>query len=153
MNSKNSKTSKPHVLVLNLTDKLDLRRSDKYVALSNLSIYYTWENIKDSYNTNKFKILTQTWNDKSELPGKSSSVLDIQDYIRYILKEHGENDDNNPSMKIYLNKMENRITFKIKSGYTLELLTKETIKLLGTTENKITKNENGENVHILKLLK
>ena len=153
MNSKNSKTSKPHVLVLNLTDKLDLRRSDKYVALSNLSIYYTWKNIKDSYNTNKFKILTQTWNDKFELPGKSSSVLDIQDYFRYVLKEHGENDDNNPSMKIYLNKMENRITFKIKSGYTLELLTKETIKLLGSTENKITKNKNGENVHILKLLK
>ena len=152
MNSKNSKTSKPHVLVLNLTDKLDLRRSDKYVALSNLSIYYTWKNIKNSYNNNKFKISAPTWNDKFELPDGSYSVSDIQDYFEYILKKHGENVDN-PSIKIYVNKIENRITFKIKSGYTLELLTKETIKLLGSTENKITKNKNDENLHILKLLK
>ena len=79
MNSKNSKTSKPHVLVLNLTDKLDLRRSDKYVALSNLSIYYTWKNIKNSYNNNKFKISAPTWNDKFDLPYGSFSVSDIQD--------------------------------------------------------------------------
>ena len=89
MNSKNSKTSKPHVLVLNLTDKLDLRRSDKYVALSNLSIYYTWKNIKMSYNNNKFKKSTPTWNDKFELPDVSYSVSDILDYFEYILKKHG----------------------------------------------------------------
>ena len=99
MNSKNSKTSKPYVLVLNLTDKLDLRRSDKYVALSNLSIYYTWKNIKSSYNNNKFKISVPTWNDKFELPDGSYSVSDIQDYFRYILEEHGEN-VKNPLVKI-----------------------------------------------------
>ena len=75
-------------------------------------------------------------------------ISDIQDYFEYILKKHGEkiNKDNNPSVKIYINKTENRITFKIKNGYSLELLTKETIKLLGSTENKITKDKNGENV-------
>ena len=79
MNSKNSKTSKLHVLMLNLTDKLDLRRSNKYVALSNFSIYYTWKNIKNSYNNNKFKISAPTWNDKFDLPYGSFSVSDIQD--------------------------------------------------------------------------
>ena len=64
MNSDNSKTSEPHVLMLQLTDKLYLRRSEKNVALSNLSIYYTWKNIKSLYNNDKFKISTPTWNDK-----------------------------------------------------------------------------------------
>ena len=71
MNSKNSKTSKPHVLILKITDKLDLRTGEKIIALSNLSIYYTWKNIKSSYNTNKFKISAPTWNDKFELPDGS----------------------------------------------------------------------------------
>ena len=68
MNSENSKTSEYHVLVLNLTDKLDLRRGQKTVALSNLSIYYTWRNIKISCNNKKFKISAPTWNEKFELP-------------------------------------------------------------------------------------
>ena len=144
MNSENSKTSEPHVLILKLTDKSDLRRGEKSIALSNLSIYYTWKNIKSSYN-NKFKISAPTWNDKFELPDGSYSVSNIQDYFEYILKKHGENIDN-PSVKIYVNKIENRITFKIKNGYSLELLTSETMKLLGSTENKITKYKNGENV-------
>ena len=146
MNSKNSETSKPHVLVFNLTDKLDLKRTDKYVALSNLRIYCTWKNMKNSYNNNKFKILAPTWNYKFELPDGLYSVSDIQDYFRHILKEHGENDCNNPWIKIYVNKIVNRITFKIKSSYTLELLTKETMKLLGSNDSKITKKKNGENV-------
>ena len=75
----------------------------------------------------------------------------MQEYFRYILKEHGENNDNNPSIKIYVNKIENRITFKIKSGYTLERLTLEIMKLLGSTGNKITKNKNGKNVQYLKI--
>ena len=54
MNSENSKTSDPHRLLLNLTDKIGLKRSDKYVALLNLSIYYIWKNIKKSYKNNKF---------------------------------------------------------------------------------------------------
>ena len=87
MNSKNSKTSEYHVLVLKLTDKLDLRRGQKTVALSNLSIYYTWKNIKISYNNHKFRISATTWNEKFELPYGSYSVSDIQDYFEYILKK------------------------------------------------------------------
>ena len=77
MNSENSKTSEPYMLILNLIDKLDLRRGEKSVALSNLSIYYTWKNIKSSYNNNKFKISAPTWNDKFELPDGLYSVSDI----------------------------------------------------------------------------
>ena len=150
MNSDNSKTSIPHVLTLKLTSKLDLRLGEKVIALSNLSIYYTWRNIKSSYNNNKFKISAPTWNDKFELPDGSYSVSDIQDYFKYILKKHGEN-TNKPSVQIYVNKIENRITFKIKNGYSLELLTPETMKLLGSTKNKITKDKNGENVPHLEI--
>ena len=88
--------------------------------------------------------------DKFEFPDGSYSVSDIQDYFEYILKKHGENTDN-PSIRIYVNKIENRITFKIKTGYYLELLTPETMKLLGSTENKITKDKNGENVPHLEI--
>ena len=145
MNSENSKNSEPHVLILKLTNKLDLRIGEKVIALSNLSIYYTWKNIKSSYNNNKFKISAPTWNDKFELPDGSYSVLDIQDYFEYILKKHGESIDK-PSVQIHVNKSENRVTFKIKNGYTFELLTLDTMKLLGSTKNKTTKDKNGENV-------
>ena len=74
MNSENSKTSKQHVLELKLTNKLDLRLGEKIIALSNLSIYYTWKNIKNSYNNNKFKKSAHTWDDKLELPDGSYSV-------------------------------------------------------------------------------
>ena len=84
INTENSKTSKPHVLALKLTNKLDLRFGEKVIALSNLSIYYTWKNIKSSYNSNKFKISAPTWNDKFELPDGSYSISDIQDYFEYI---------------------------------------------------------------------
>ena len=114
MNSENSKTSKPRVLILNLTDKLDLRRGEMSIAFSNCSIYYTWKNIKSSYNNNKFKISAPTWNDKFESPDGSYSVSDNRDYFEYILKKHGENTDN-PSIRVYVNKIENRITFKIKT--------------------------------------
>ena len=129
-----------HVLVLKLTDKLHLRRAEKSITLSNLSIYYTWKNTKSSYNNNKFKISAPTWNDGFELPDGSYSLLDIQGYSEYIFKKHGENIDD-PLIRIYVNKIENRITFKIKTGYYLELLTPETMKLLGSTENKITKDK------------
>ena len=89
-------------------------------ALSNLSIYYTWNSIKISYNNSKFKISTATWNEEFTLPDGSYSVSGIQDYFEYILKKHGEN-TNKPSIQIYVNKIENRITFKIKNGCSLEL--------------------------------
>ena len=81
MNSENSRTPEPHILKLNLTDKLDLRLDKKVIALSNLSIYYTWNNIKSLYNNNKFKISSPTWNEKFTLPDRSYSVSDIQDYF------------------------------------------------------------------------
>ena len=81
MNSENSKTSKPHVLILKLTNKLDLRIGEKTIVLSNLSIYYTWKNIERSYKNNKCKISAPTWNDKFKLPDGSYSVSDIQDYF------------------------------------------------------------------------
>ena len=84
------------------------------------------------------------------MPDGSYSVSDIQDYFEYIMKKHGEDIDK-PSVMIYVNKIENRVTFKIKNGYSLELLTKETMKLLGSTENKITKDKNGENVPHLEI--
>ena len=87
--------SKEHnVLVLNLTDKLDLKRGQKTVPLSNLSIYYTWKNVKSSYNNNKFKISAPTRSEEFELPDGSYSVSDIQDYFEYILRKHSESVDN-----------------------------------------------------------
>ena len=81
MKSENSKTSEPHVLMFQLTNKSDLRIGEKIIAFLNLSIYYTWKNIKSSYNNNKFKISAPTWNDKFELPSGSYSVSNIQDYF------------------------------------------------------------------------
>ena len=104
MNSENSKTPKPHVLVLKLTNKLDLRIGKKVIALSNLSIYYKWKNIKSPYNNNKFKISAPTCNDKFELPDGSYSVSDIQGHFEYILEKHGEDIDKS-SVQIYVNKI------------------------------------------------
>ena len=146
MNSENSKTSEPYILTLKLTDKLDLRTGNKTIALSNLSIYYTWKNIKTSRNNIKFKILFPTWNDIFELPDGLYSLSEIQDihYFEYILKKHGEN-INNSSERIYVNNLQ------IKSRYSLELLTPETMKLLGSTKNKLTKDKSSENVPHLEI--
>ena len=120
INSENSRTLKPHILTLKLVNKLDLRFGEKVIALSNLSICYTWKNIKSTYNNNKFKISAPTWNDEFELPNGSYSVSDIQDCFQYILKKHGE-DIYKPSVQIYVNKIENRVTFKIKNGIEITL--------------------------------
>ena len=93
----------------------------------------------------EFKISVPTWNKEFELPDGSYSISDIQYYFEYILKQHREK-TNNPLIRIYINQIENRITFKSKTGCYFELLTPETMKLLGSTKSKITKNENGENV-------
>ena len=117
MNIENSKTTEYHVLLIKLIDKLDLRRGQKSIASSNLR--NAWKYIKSSYNNNKFKISAPTWSDEFELPNGSYLISDIQEYFEYILKKHNENADN-PSIKIYVNKIENRITLKIKNGYYLE---------------------------------
>ena len=150
MNSENSKTSEPHVLILKLANKLDLRIGEKIISLSNLSIYYTWKIIRSPYNNNKFKLSPATWNDKFELPDWLYSVSNIQDYFEYILRKQGENTDN-PSVQIYVNKTKNRVTFQIKNGYSLKILTPETMKVVGSTENRIPSFKNGENAPHLKI--
>ena len=88
MNTENSKTSEPHRFKLDLTDKLNLKNPNKNMALANLSIYYTWKNIKSEYNNNKFKISAPTWNETFDLPDVSYSIADIQDYFEFIIKKH-----------------------------------------------------------------
>ena len=151
MNSENSKTSEHNVLVLKLTDKLDLRRGQKLLLYQILVFIIHGKNVKSSYNNNKFKTSAPTWSEEFKLPDGSYSLSDIQDYFEYILKKQSESVDN-PSIRMYVNRIENRITFKIKNGYYLELLTPETMKLLGSTESKITKDKNGENVPHLEIV-
>ena len=145
MNTENSKTNEPHRFKINLTDKLNLKNPNKNMALANLSIYYMWKNIKSEYSNNKFKISAPTWNETFDLPDGSYSIADIQDYFEFIIKKH-ETLTENPSIHIYPNKIKNRIIFKIKTGYKLELLTPETMELLGSIKKVVDKDKNEENV-------
>ena len=138
MNTENSKTIEPHRFKLDLADKLNLKNPKKNIALVILSIYYTWKNIKSEYNNNKFKISSPTWCETFDLPDGSYTIDDIQDYFKCIIKKH-ETLTDNPSIKIYSNKIKNRIIFNIKIGYKLELLTSETMKLLGRTNKVVVK--------------
>ena len=133
-------------------DKINLKRKDKYVAFPNLSIYYTWKNIKKSYknNNNKLKISAPTWSEEFELPDRSYFWQNNEDYFECIIKKQ-ETVTDNPSIMIYINKIENRITFKIKTGHYLELLTPEAMKLLGSTKSKKRIDKNRENVPHLEI--
>ena len=144
INTENSKASEPHRFKLDLTDKLNLKNPNKNMVLANLSIYYTWKNMKSEYK-NKFKISVPTWNDTFDLPDGSYSISEIQDYFEFIIKKH-ETLTENPPVQIYPNKIKNRIVFKIKTGYKLELLTSETMRLSGRTTKDVYSDENGENV-------
>ena len=145
MNTKNSKTNEPHRFKYDLINKLDFKNPNKNMALANLSIYYTWKNVKSIYKNNKFKISALTWSQKFDLPDGSYNIPVIQDYFEYVIKKH-ETITNTAPVLIYVNKISNRIVFKIKTGYKLELLSKETIKLLGSTKDTIDKDTNRENV-------
>ena len=145
MNSKNSKTNEPYKFKYDLIDKLDLKNPNKHMALANLSIYYTWKNVKSIYNNNKFKISVPSSNETFDLPDGLYNISEIQDYIKYIIKKHETISENAPIL-IYANTINNRIVFKIKSGYKLELLSKETMKLLGSTKDTIDADKNSENV-------
>ena len=116
MNTENSETSEPPRFKLDLTDKLNLKNPNKNMALSNISIYYFWKNIKTKYNNNKLKISAPTWNDTFDLPDGFYSISDIQHYFEFIIKKHEtseyENHRNSP-IQIYPNKIKNRIAFKI----------------------------------------
>ena len=119
----NSKTNKPHKFVLIFSQRLDLRNSNKHVALQNLSIYYTWKNkrisIKKKFKNNKLKVIAPPWNDELELPDGSYSVSNIQDCIEYIIRKH-ETLRKIPPIHVYINRINNRLLFKIKDGYKLE---------------------------------
>ena len=140
MNTKNSKTSEPHKLKYDLSDKLDLKNPNKNMALGSLSIYYIWKNVKSAYNNNKFKISAPNWNETFDLLDGSYNISEIQDYIEY------ETIGENAPILIYANTINNRIVFKIKTGYKLELLSKETMKLLGSTKDIIDSDKNSENI-------
>ena len=150
MNSRNSKTSDPHRLLLNHADEIYLKIKVKYIILSNLSIYYIWGNIKMPYKNNKLKILAPTWNEKLKLLDETYFISYIQYYFEYIPEKQGEKTIN-PSIRIYKKKIENRITFRIKTGYYLEFLNLETMKLLESAKINIIKYENSENVPYLEI--
>ena len=143
MNTLNSKPNEFNRFIYQFTDKLNLKNPNKKMTLTNLIIYYTWKNIKSEYNNNKFKIHAPTWNDAFHLPDGSYNIEQIEDYFKYIIKKHKTIVDN-PPVQIYVNKIKNRIVFKIKIGYKLELLTEEKMQLLGSSEKVIDKNKNGE---------
>ena len=113
MNTLNSNRNESHKFIYQFTDKWNLKNPNKNIALANLSIYYTWKNIKSEYNNNKFKISAPTWNDGFDLPDGSYSVSDIQDYFEYIIKKH-ETIADNPPVQINVNKIKKRIVFKTK---------------------------------------
>ena len=143
MNTLNSKTNESNKFMYQFTDKLSLKNPNKNMVLANLIIYYTWKNITFEYNNNTLKISAPTWSDEFNLRDGSYSVSDTQDYFEYIIKNHGTIADN-PPVQIYVNKIKNRIVFKIKTGYKSELLTKETMQLLGSSKKDIDQNKDGE---------
>ena len=114
------------------------------MALVNLSIYYTWKNINSEQENKKFKISAPTWNDTFDLPDGVYSIADIQDYFEFIIKKHKTLTEN-PPVQIYPNEIKNRIAFEIKTGYKLELLTPETMKLLGSTKKDVDSEKDSEN--------
>ena len=144
MNTENSKTNESNKFIYQFTDKLNLKTpNNKNIGLVNLSIYYTWKNIKSAYSYNKFKIYAPTWNDGFELPDGYYSISDIQDYFEFIIKKL-ETLAENPPMQIYQNKVKNRIVFKVRTDYKLELLSPETMKLLGSAKKDVDKDKDGE---------
>ena len=119
---------------------LILKKTPKNIVLDNLSIYYLWKNIKSACNNNKFKISATTWNDTFHLPDGSYSIEDIQDYFEFIIKKH-ETLTENPPIQVYPSKIKNRIDFKIKTGYKLELLSSGTMKLIGSTKKYVDQDK------------
>ena len=132
MNTLNSTAIESNKFIYLLTDKLNLKNVNKNMALANLSIYYTLNNLKSEYNNNKLMISALTWNYELNLPYGSYSVLDIEDFF------------DNPPVQIDANKIKNRTVFKIKRGSKLELLSKETMQLLGSSNKDTDENKDRE---------
>ena len=120
LNTENSKTNEPHKFILHLFRRLELKGLDKYFALQNLSIYYAWKNIRKQCKITKLKIIAPIWNDELELLDGSYSASDIQYCIEHIMKKH-ETLTTIPPIHVYINRINNRLLFKIKDGSKLEL--------------------------------
>ena len=142
MNTENSNTNESNNCIHQFTDKLN--PNNKNIGLIILSIYYNWKNIKSAYNNNNFKTSAPTWNDEFDLPDGSYSISDIQDYFEFNIKKQ-ETLAGNPPIQIYPNKIKNRIAFKVKTGYKLELLSLETMKILGSAKKDV-RDKDGEDV-------
>ena len=151
MNTENSKINEPHILFLNLTQRLGLRSSSNYVALQNSPIYYTCKNIRQRFNNNKLRIKAPTWNNEFELPDVSISVSKSQDCIEYIIAIYETLSTNHP-IHSYINRINNKLVFKIKDWYKLQLQTPETIKSFGSTTKMAEKTKNGENGQSLEVV-
>ena len=136
MNTKNSRTNEPRRFKFDLAGKPNFKNPKKNLALINLGIYYTCKNIKTEYNNNKFKVSASTWNETFDLPDCSYFIDNIQDYFEFKTKNH-ETLTENPTVQIYLNKIKNKIVFKIKTGYKLELVTLEIMTLLGAQKKTL----------------
>ena len=146
MNTENSKTNESNRFLCQFTERVNLKNpNNKNIGLVNLSIYYSWKNIKSEYNNNKFKISASTWNDEFDFPDGSNSISEIQDYFEFIIEKR-ETLAESRLIKIYPNKIKNRIVLKIKTGYKIELLSPETMKLLGSTKKDVNKDKDGEDV-------
>ena len=143
MNTENSKTNEGYRFILSLVDKLNLKDLNKNMALANLSIYYTWKNIKSAYNNNK--ISAPAWDDKFDLPDESYSIAGTQEYYEFIILKH-ETLTENPPIQIYPNKIKNRIVLKVKTGYKLVLLSPETMKSLESTKKDVDQDRDEEHV-------
>ena len=153
MKTLNSKTNESHKFIYQFTGKLNLKNPNKNMALANLSIYNTWKNVRSKYNNNKFKISAPTWNDEFILPDESYNIEQTQNYFEYVIKKHETiTDTDNLPVQIYVNKIKSRIVFKIKTGYELELLSEETMQLLGSSKKHIDKNKDGEIVPRLEIV-
>ena len=130
MSTENSKISDPNIFRLYFTDKIDLR-GNKKIALSDLSIHYTWYNIKEQCNNNKFR---PTWSEHVTIPDGTYEISQIQNsFLDKVIKKHESNVKSNEQspILIYAIRILNRVSFRIKIGYKLELLTNETMRLLG----------------------
>ena len=143
MSTENNKTNEPHRFRLTLADKSNLKDPSKNMTLADLTIYYTRKNVKSAYSNKKFKISAPIWNDN--LPDGSCSVSDIQDYLEFIIKKH-ETLTENPPVQIYLNKIIYRVVFRTKTGYKLQILSSEKMKLLGSTKKDAHQDKDGEDV-------
>ena len=142
MNTENSKANETHKFVFNLSQRLDLGNLNKHVSLQNLSVYCTQKNIRQQFKNNKLKVIVPTQNDEFELPDGSYSVSNMQDYVKHVIKKHETLFANSP-IRVSINRINNRLVFKINDGYKLELQTPKIMKLFGSAKKVNGKTKNG----------